>query len=294
MMISSKDANQLIADCYIARSDFVQENPKLARAFVEAVAYGADHIAAPTFEIMASFYGLKTAAEAQAMLGDVHIANFPETQMFFDPKNSIGAKKIFRLSQEYSKDLGVLPQGTNNDPADVLATSFADQIQKAGLFAAQKNTVANSFNTPTPLSFSDLENKNVVLTDNVQLFFDPNQDTFDINSGRQDFRQNMEMLDKVFEQSRFLSTTAIELIGNADPSMKEQARAKGPDALAQAAADIQELSENRANFVRKILIEHYKLPENRIISKGVGWDNPIDLKDYAKDRRVDVKFVSLK
>jgi outer membrane protein OmpA-like peptidoglycan-associated protein len=214
--------------------------------------------------------------------------------MFFDPKNSIGAKKIFRLSQEYSKDLGVLPQGTNNDPSDVLTASFVDQIEKAGLFVGQKNTVLNSFNTPTPLSFSDLENKNVVLTDNVQLFFDPNQDTFDINSSRQDFRQNMEALDKVFEQSRFLATTAIELIGNADPSLKEQDRAKGPDFFAQAAADLQELSEGRANFVRKILVEHYKLPENRIIAKGVGWDNPIDLKDFSKDRRVDVKFVSLK
>jgi len=293
LMITSKDANQLIADDYIVRSDFAAENPKIAQAFVEAMAAGADLIQAQTFRDMASFYGLKSPTEAEGYVHGVHIANFPEALMFFDPKNPVGAEKVFRLSQEYSKELGVLPSDAAYEPADFMLPTIYAAIAKSGSFVRQKNEVLNSFNVATQISFADLENKDVVQTDNIQLVFDPNQAQFDITSSRPEFMKNMQMLDRVDEQAKFLATTAIELIGNADPSMKEEAKAKGPAAYAQESAEIQELSEARAAFVRQLLIDHYHVAPNRIISKGVGWDNPIDPTDFAKDRRVDVKFVSM-
>jgi len=42
------------------------------------------------------------------------------------------------------------------------------------------------------------------------------------------------------------------------------------------------------------LIDHYGLPSNRVLATGVGWDNPIDPVDQAKNRRVDVNFISLR
>ena len=228
------------------------------------------------------------------MLDDVHIANYPENQMFFDPKNSIGSKKIFNLAQEYYKEIGVLPQTADYDPSEVDSASVLAAAGKAGSFAGQKNSVQNSFNTSADLSFDSLESQTVVLTDNVALYFDPNEDTFDIDSDQQEIRDNMERLDKVAEQTKFLSTTAIELVGNADPSMKQSFKDKGPQAYVEAAANLKQLSEDRAAFIKKLLIEHYGLPSNRVISKGVGWDNPIDMTDFSKDRRVDVMFVSMK
>ena len=293
LMISSKDANQLIADCYIVRADFLQDKPKIAQAFVEAMMEASQGISTKTYTDMAAFYKLTNAAAAKAMLDDVHLANFPENKMFFDDGNTIGAAKIFILAQEYYKELGSIPGGSTAQPEQVLAPQFLAAVAKAGLFSTQKNTVLNSFNAKSNLDLSDLESAKVVLTDNVVLYFDPNQSTFDINSGREEFRQNMERLDKVAEQTKFLSTTAIELVGNADTSMQAADKAKGPQVYLQAAADLTLLSKQRAEFIRKLLLDHYGLPSNRVLATGVGWDNPIDPVDQAKNRRVDVKFISL-
>ncbi len=294
LMISSKDANQLIADCYIVRDDFLENNPKIAKAFVEAMMEGSQEIGAKTYQDMARFYKLADANAAKAMLDDVHIADFPENKMFFDENNVIGSNKIFLIAQEYYKELGSIPQTANYDPSDVLAPQIMSEIEKAGLFSDQKNTVQNLFDAKSTLSISELESQPVVLTDNVVLYFDPNQNTFDIDSKRTEFRQNMARLDTVAEQTKFLSSTAIELIGNADPSMQKTFKSEGSEAYQQAAATLQLLSEQRAAFIRTLLIDHYGLPANRIFAKGVGWDNPIDPDDYAKDRRVDVKFISMK
>ena len=51
--------------------------------------------------------------------------------------------------------------------------------------------------------------------------------------------------------------------------------------------------------VRK-LIKQYKISENRIISKGVGWDDPVDPShpanpaDTIKNNRIEIRFISLK
>lgn len=293
LMISSKDANQLIADCYIARADFLQENPKMAQAFVEAMMESSQEISTKTYADMADFYKLAGAGDAKTMLDDVHVANYPENKMFFDEGNSIGAYKIFILAQEYYKQLGVIPQGSTYQPDRVLAPQILAAIDKAGLFKDQKNTVLNSFDTKSSLDLSDLESSKVVLTDNVVLYFDPNQSSFDVNSGRPEFRQNIALLDKVAEQTKFLSTTAIELVGNSDTSMQATYKAQGPQAFAEGAADLMILSKRRAEFVRSVLIDRYGLPPNRVLATGVGWDNPIDPVDQSKNRRVDVKFISL-
>jgi ABC-type nitrate/sulfonate/bicarbonate transport system substrate-binding protein/outer membrane protein OmpA-like peptidoglycan-associated protein len=294
LMISSKDANQLIADCYIVRADFLQDKPKIAQAFVEAMMEGSQEISTKTYADMASFYKLAGAGNAKSMLDDVHVANFPENKMFFDEGNTIGAYKIFILAQEYYKQLGVIPQGNTYEADQILAPQSLAAIDKAGLFKDQKNTMLNSFNTKSSLDLSDLESAKVVLTDNVVLYFDPNESTFDFNSDRAEFKQNRALLDKVAEQTKFLSTTAIELVGNSDTSMQATYKSRGPQVYAEGAADLMVLPKRRAEFIRSVLIDHYGLPPNRVLATGVGWDNPIDPVDQAKNRRVDVKFISLK
>jgi len=255
---------------------------------------GSQEITTKTYTDMASFYKLASAGGAKSMLDDVHVANFPENKMFFDEGNTIGAYKIFILAQEYYKALGVIPQGSTYEADQVLAPQSLAAINKAGLFKDQKNTMLNSFNTKSSLDLSDLESAKVVLTDNVVLYFDPNESTFDINSDRTEFKQNRALLDKVAEQTKFLSTTAIELVGNSDTSMQATYKSKGPQVYAEGAADLMVLSKRRAEFIRSVLIDHYGLPPNRVLATGVGWDNPIDPLDQAKNRRVDVKFISLK
>jgi outer membrane protein OmpA-like peptidoglycan-associated protein len=75
--------------------------------------------------------------------------------------------------------------------------------------------------------------------------------------------------------------------------MQATDKAKGPQAYMEAAAELTILSKKRAEFIRSLLIDHYGLPPNRVLATGVGWDNPLDPTDQSKNRRVDVKFISL-
>src|SRR5208337_1589700 len=160
---------------------------------------GSQMIVPKTYQDMYDFYKgsdpeLKSVSDAKAMLDDVHIANFPEMKMFFDPANTIGAYKIFNLAQEYYKELGALGQDASYDPERVLAPKIIAALDKTGEFASQKNEMANSFKKKADLDIADLESSKVVLTNTMQLYFGAQEITFDPNSPNPAIQDNMKLL----------------------------------------------------------------------------------------------------
>jgi outer membrane protein OmpA-like peptidoglycan-associated protein len=86
----------------------------------------------------------------------------------------------------------------------------------------------------------------------------------------------------------------IIIEGNVDTSRKSEIRRLGQRQYAIMSQAVQELSEKRAKAVRAELLK--LLPEedpNRFVAFGNGWDNPIDLLDHTKNRRVDVRVIRL-
>lgn len=293
LLISSRDANQLIADTYIVRTDLLQDKPEMMKAFVEAMAEASQLVDTKTWSDMAAFYSLADAGEAKSMLDDVHVANFAETAMFFDDANPIGAYKIFVLAQEYYKQLGSLPSTASYDPERVINRTIIDAIAAGKEFAGQKNLIADSFNKKAAFDIGDLENQRVVLSNDVQLFFDAQKLDFDPDSQADEIKENMKMLGKVAEQTEFLATTIVKLVGHLDTAKVEEFRAKGNQAFIEASAQAKLVSKKRAEFVKKMLVERYKIDADRIVTEGRGWDNPIDPEDPTKNRRVEVQFISL-
>ncbi len=291
LIISSKDANQVIADCYIVRSDLLLDKPEMMQAFVEAMMEGSQQIGTQTYNDMAAFYGLNTAAEARDMLTDVHIANFSENKMFFDINNSIGAYKIFQLAQEYYKQLGALPLDASYDPERVLVPNIIAAIDKKGEFASHKNAMANSFNKKAGLDISDLENQRTVLKNNVELFFEAQKLDFDINSASDDIKNNMKLLGQVAEQTKFLGTTMVKLSGYLDTTKVADFKAQGNQQFIEASAQAKLIAKKRAEFVKSVLVKHFGVDPDRIVTEGKGWDNPIS-DDPNKNRRVEVRFIS--
>ena len=292
LLISSKDANQLIADTYIVRADLFADKPDMMQAFVEAMYEGADLIGTQTYNDMAAFYKLKSAGEAKAMLADVHIANFPENKMFFDENNAIGANKIFLLAQEYYKQLGSIGASASYEPSRVLSGKIIAALDKKGTFAGQKNTMVDSFNKKAAFDIGDLENQRTVLATSVQLFFEAQKLDFDIKSQAPEIRQNMILLSQVAEQTKFLATTVVKLVGYLDTAKVEQFKAQGNQAFIEASAQAKLISKKRAEFVKDVLVKTYGIDPSRIVTEGRGWDNPIDQKDPNKNRRVEVNFIS--
>ena len=293
LLISSKDANQLIADTYIVRNDLFQDKPEMMVAFVEAMVEGSQMIGTSTYNDMSAFYKLSGAGEAKTMLDDVHIANFPESKMFFDDANPIGAYKIFVLAQEYYKQLGSLPASASYDAESVLNGKIIQAIDKKGQFSGQKNVIADSFNKKASFDISDLETQRVVLTNDVQLFFEAQKLDFELNSKSPEIMENLVLLNKVSEQTKFLATTIVKLVGHLDTTKVADFKAQGNQAYIEAGAQAKLISKKRAEFIKKVLVEEYGIDPQRIVTEGKGWDNPVDVNEPSKNRRVEVKFISL-
>jgi len=296
LLITSKDANQLIADVVVARNDFARERPEIVAGLVAGLLEGSDILkTAPdkAYAAMAAFYKLSGgAAEAKGMLDEVHIANLPESTMFFDPANSIGAYKIFLLSNEYYKLLGSLPSDSSYEAERVINPAGLKAAEKGGRFAAQKNTVQNSFNRGAALDINDLEGQRLVLAKDVKLYFEAQRLDFDPKSDSESILQNMRLLGKIAEQLGFLGTTVVKLVGHLDTSKLESFKSQGPQAFIEASAQAKLIAKRRAEFVKKLLVERFKVDPERIVTEGRGWDQPLDLANPDANRRVEVQFLS--
>lgn len=296
LLITSKDANQLIADCYLTRLDFLKEHPEIIKAFSISMMQGVEEFGKnqeKVYTVMADLFKLPGGAhEASLMLGDVHIANFPENQMFFDLENPISAYKIFLLSQEYYKASGVLADNASYDAESVIYTAILTQMKAKNMFANQENTVKNSFNKQGSFSIADLETKRAVLTEDVQIYFDPQRIDFDFSSGSQEVVKNKEYLSKIAGQMEVLGTTIVKLVGHLDSTKMKEFKQQGQQVFIEASAQAKLISKKRAEFIKKVLVEKYRCDAQRIITEGKGWDQPIDEKDQTKNRRVEVKFLS--
>ncbi len=297
LLISSRDANQLIADVYIVRRDLSQDRPEIMKAFVQSMIEGAATVQrdpASALAGMAQFYKLSGgAAEAKGMLEDVHLANLPESRMFFALDNPIGAQKIFLLSQEYNKALGILPQDASYEPERVIASSPLEAAAKSGRFADQKNEIATSFNRKSAFDIADLENQRVVMKNDIRLYFEAQRLDFDPKSSSEEVRQNLRLLDKVAEQMGFMGTTVVKLVGHLDTSRVQEYKAKGQQAYIEASAQAKLISKKRAEFVKKLMVERWHIEAERIVTEGRGWDSPISADDPDRNRRVEVQFLSL-
>ena len=233
LLISSKDANQLIADTYVARNDLFADKGDLMQAFVEAMLEAVDLVGPETYNAMASFYQI-SAADAKSMLDDVHLANAPETSMFLDDTNPIGAYKIFVLSQEYYKQLGQLPSAASYEPERVLSRKIIDGALAGGAFKNQKNLIADSFNKKAAFDIGDLETQRVVLSNDVQLYFEPQKLDFNLADNTTEMKENARLLGRIAEQTEFLATTMLKLVGHLDTAKVEEFRAKGNQAFIES------------------------------------------------------------
>lgn len=296
LLITSRDANQLIADVFVARNDFVREKPAVAQGLTAGIFAGYDRLSsnpAPVYAAMAAFYKLPGGtAEAKGMLDEVHLATLPETKMFLDPENPIGAHKLFYLSQEYYKLLGVLPADAAYEADRVISAAGVALAEKSGKFAGQRNTIQDSFNRDAALDINDLENQRTVLANDIRLYFEAQKLEFDVKADTPEVRENLRLLAKVAEQTRFLGTTMVKLVGHLDTTKVEEFRKQGAQAFVEASAQAKLISKRRAEFVKRVLVERFGVDAERIHTEGRGWDQPVDPTDPGANRRVEVQFLS--
>lgn len=123
-----KPAHGVIADVYLARADFVKENPEIIAAFSKAMTEGYDLFQKDkekTAIDIAKLFGISGGkTDVMLMFNDVVIGGKEENKNFFDTSYKFSGYNIFKMSTELYKKDGKLSADFNPDPNTVLEPSF--------------------------------------------------------------------------------------------------------------------------------------------------------------------------
>jgi NitT/TauT family transport system substrate-binding protein len=297
MLVTTSQANKLIADVWFARADFAKDNPDIIEGLVRGIFDGMALLkdeagkkrVAP---LMAKGYNIQES-EALSMLGDAHSTNWAENYQFFlNQNNATNFEHVWNRAYYLYRRIGTLTH--QPVPFDqVMDFSVIQKLGKEEKYASQKDEYQVPFVAKTPTEIKGAEKE--ILTNTVYIRFFPNSWDLHKKINREIDGKTVEELydptvDLVLEEIAKLAgqfgAAHIIVQGHTDSSM----RGSVPENL------VKELSMNRANAVKESLLDkHKELDANRFAVEGIGWDRPADPNDpdnHAKNRRVEVKVYS--
>ncbi|MDZ4818095.1 MAG: phosphate ABC transporter substrate-binding/OmpA family protein [Planctomycetota bacterium] len=295
MLVTTATANKLIADVWFARADFANDNPAIIEALVRGIFDAMEELKNDTKKsacaaLMADPSGFNIpASETIKMFADAHNTNVAENYQFFlNQNNPANFEQVWSKSYYLYRKVGSIthrPIGFDK----VMDYSIIKKLSLEPKYASQRDEykvalpprsvsqiveeseeiLANTIVVRFYSNSSDLYHKIIKEIDGkaVEVNYDPNVDLVLKDAGA---------LAKQFGAARII----IE--GHTDASMFGQS----PPEL------VRKLSQDRAEAVRKSLIEKYDLEPDRVNAIGYGWDRPAEEGNHAKNRRVEIKVFS--
>jgi len=275
------------------RNDFYRDHPEIVAGLVQGIFDGVDSVRAnPTnaARALAAAFNLKVE-DCKSMVGkdggvaegDAHLTNYRENAKFFlDPFNPANFEVVWNSASTIYKSLGTI--ATTVPASKVKASSVL-----AGMSDAYKDVRDLSQPTFRPDALTKLSAEagpGQVLTKAVQIAFEPN--SYNLNTNYDSTIP--ATLKEIGELSGKFGNAYIIIEGNTDASRK-----------GIVPADlVRQLSYDRADSVRKAIMDKYKFDPNKFKVVGNGWDNPLPAStdpsnaDHNKrNRRVEVKVFPL-
>jgi len=292
---SGGDARQLvdnrnllvIADILVFNKGFAQAKPEIVQKIVEGMLTFNDRIrATPEPHLQAIANAFKqyewTVEDAREELSKVHLSNLPENLAFF--RGAIDAAGSFASVFQTAN----LAYGSELQPSPVAASFFADTkaleaIEKAGTLSSQVASIK-------PIKTTDQApiEQDPLLTRDIRFYFLPNSADLDMNK-----KENHEFLANVNHLLGVSPGSMILLRGHVDDMQKETFRKQGEAFLRKMALKAMELSNQRAEEVKKRLIEKYPaITPDRLEVVGRGWEEPAG-KNSDLNRRVEVQWFTV-
>ena len=291
ILTTTAEANKLIADVWAARADFAKDHPEIIEGLAAGIFEGMDLLKDDTFRAqahqwMGEGYGMP-ADEVQAMAADAHSTNFGENKGFFlnanDPANF---ERTWKNITFVYRELGLIDTPHRFD--EVMDFSAIKKIGDAGTFAHQKDEYRAQF---APTSYKKISAEDPILTQTIRINYYPNSaNIFEPQhdaSGRPIKNTLYDpsvsaTLEKVARLAGQYERAIIAVVGHADSSMK------GKGTRYQ---DVKTLSVDRAEAVKKALVQKHKFDPNKFTVAGAAWDEPADTDDpmnQALNRRVEI------
>jgi outer membrane protein OmpA-like peptidoglycan-associated protein len=293
LVVTTGTANHLIADVWAVRNDFYRDHPEIVAGLVQGIFEGMDSVRkdptnaaralATAFKIPEEDCKNMVGKDGGITEGDAHLTNYRENAKFFlDPFNPANFEVVWNSASTIYKSLGTISVVV--PPAKVKASKVL-----AGLSEAYKDVRDLSQPTFKPDALTKLSAEagpGQILTKAVMISFEPNKSTLNPEYDTT-IPATLEEIGKL--AGRF-GNAYIIIEGNTDASRK-----------GIVPADlVRQLSYDRADAVRKSIMEKYKFDPNKFKVVGNGWDNPLPAStdpsnaDHNKrNRRVEVKVFPL-
>ncbi|MCU0792192.1 MAG: phosphate ABC transporter substrate-binding/OmpA family protein [Opitutaceae bacterium] len=273
----------IIADILIVNRGFAEANPKIVAGLVDGVLEGNRLVRdqpATQLDLLARAFKW-SRDEVRDELAKVHLSNLPENLAFY--AGTIDSAGSF--SGIFSSALlaygSLIDQPTDADK--YMAPAHLTALQAAGAYAEQRVAIA-----PIRSAGGGALEGDPLLTKDIRFLFEPNSAI--LQMGDAENAKNLESIRRLLQVS---PGSTILLRGHVDNALVEKFRQQGGDAFVrQMALKAMELSKNRANEIRRVLIERLQVSGERLETIGRGWEEPAGA-DAELNRRVEVQWFTV-
>ncbi len=292
LIVSTESANHLIADVWAVRNDFYRDHPDIVANLMRGIFEGMDMVRKDpkaAAQVLSAAYKLPTE-DCQNMIGkdggivegDAHLTNYRENANFFiDPFNPSNFEIVWNRASTIYKSLGAIT-------AIVPATRVkaASVLSKMSTEYKEVRDLSQPTFKPGALFKTAEAEAGQILTKAVIISFEPNLSVLN----RQYDPTIPTTLEEIGKLAGTFGNAYIVIEGNTDASRKGVV----PGDL------VRQLSYDRADAVRRAIMEKYKFDPNKFKVIGNGWDNPLpgctdpsNVEHNKKNRRVEVKVFPL-
>jgi NitT/TauT family transport system substrate-binding protein len=293
LVVTTSTANHLIADVWAVRNDFYHDHPEIVSGLVQGIFEGMDMVRkdpknaaralAMAYKIPEEDCGKMIGKDGGIAEGDAHLTNYRENSKFFlDPFNPANFDVVFNSASTIYKSLASI-----ENPVPVAKVKASTVL--AGLSESYKDVRDLSQPTFKPDALTKMSAEagaGQVLTKAVMISFEPNKTGLDTN-----YDQTIPVtLEEIGKLAGRFGNAYIIIEGNTDASRK-----------GIVPADlVRQLSYDRADSVRRAIMEKYQFDPNKFKVVGNGWDNPLpnstdpsNAEHNKRNRRVEVKVFPL-
>ncbi len=290
ILTTTAEANKLIADVWAVRADFARDKPEIVKGLVAGIFEGMDMLnnattKAQAFQWMADGYGMKVE-DVKAMEADAHSTNFAENREFFlNANNPTNFERTWKSIAYVYNQAGLVKEAVPFN--QIMDFSVIQDLEKAGTFKHHQDNYVSKF---VPTTYKKVNAEAPIITQTVRINFYPNSSNIyepahDLTGNAIQntlYDPNVEAtLDKVARLVGAYDRAVVAIVGHTDSSMK----GKIPEQI------VKDLSMNRAEAVKKALVDKYKFDPKKFVVEGEGWNKPADLDNVmnqALNRRVEV------
>ena len=292
LIVSTGSANHFIADVWAVRNDFYRDHPDIVANLVRGIFAGIDMVRQDVpgaARLMSAAYKLPVE-DCAAMIGkdggvaegDAHLTNYRENSNFFlDPFNPSNFEVVWNRASTIYKSLGAITVPVT--PAKVKAAGVLAKLSEE--YKTVRDLSQPTFKAGAMFKTAEAESGEI-LTKSVIISFEPNKTV--LNS---QYDTNIPVvLEEIGKLAGTFGNAYIVIEGNTDASRKGVV----PSDL------VRQLSYDRADSVRRSILDKYKFDPNKFKVLGNGWENPVagmtdasNPEHNRKNRRVEVKVFPL-